>query len=71
MEADGGGQRKIAKSSQERSADYRANNTEMAKLTQERQAAKVRERRASNPDFDALKEMLKLKGRKSTERGKK
>jgi hypothetical protein len=71
MEADGGGQRKRAKSSQERSADYRANNTEMAKLTQLRQAAKVRERRASNPDFDALKRNAEAERKKEYRKRKK
>ena len=48
-------QDKNTKSHRARSATYRENNKQMAQLSQQRHAANIRERRASDPGFDQEK----------------
>ena len=49
------GPKERTNSGQERSSTYRSKNPQMAKLSQQRQAIKIREKRTNNPEFDEHK----------------
>ena len=64
-------QDKNTKSHRARSATYRENNKQMAQLSQQRHAANIRERRASDPGFDQEKRKAEAERKKEYRKKKK